>query len=597
MDRTRVVFVVIILGAMCLMGLGGVAYLLIPNGDDFVGDGREPTVGESVGSSSSDNSANSSNNPNVLVLDVASSSTKQNWLNEMVADFNGAGLTTATGKRIQVAVSHVSSGGSKDGILAGDIEPVAWSPGSTSWVTQLNEGWELRTNQPIASEACQDTIYTPLGVAMWRPMAEVLGWPDQPVSWEMLIDLAADPDGWGSYGRPEWGQFRFGHSHPQYSNAGMLTMTSLAYGITGKTSNLMPEELYAPEVEAALREIEQNTSKYGRITTDLLALMASEGPAYLHGVATFESDTVETNLTRANELAFPLAFIFPAEGTFWGSHPYCILDNAEWVSDEEVEAAEIFRDYMLADEQQALAAAHLLRPLEGEPPADGLLQLANGTDPRVTAETVPPLAEPDGALGEAVIDLFMRTKRKATIILVLDTSGSMQGQKMQTARTATAGFLERLDANDEVGVLLFNTRVTTLSPVQRVADVNEQLRDRVLGLVADGNTALYDATCQAVLMASEMQEEDLATGESRLYGVVVLSDGEDTAGTVSETQMFTTCLPRNAEADGIKVFPIAFGDEANEDVLARMARVTGGKWFKATPETIESVYFSISAEQ
>ncbi|NTU66052.1 MAG: glycosyltransferase, partial [Chloroflexi bacterium] len=105
----------------------------------------------------------------------------------------------------------------------------------------------------------------------------------------------------------------------------------------------------------ALRALAQNTSKYGTITTDLLNLMAKQGPGYIHAVATFESDTIQTNQERSSELRFPLVFIFPAEGTFWGDHPYCILDKAEWVSPEQAEAGAIFLDYLLSKDQQALA--------------------------------------------------------------------------------------------------------------------------------------------------------------------------------------------------------------------------------------------------
>ncbi len=94
-----------------------------------------------------------------------------------------------------------------------------------------------------------------------------------------------------------------------------------------------------------------------------------------------------------------------------------------------------------------------------------------------------------------------------------------------------------------------------------------------------------------------MQAEDQAQGESRLYGIVLLSDGDDTTGEPTETQMFAQCLPANAEADGFKIFPIAFGDAANETLLSRLALATGGRMFTVDTESISNVYFSISAEQ
>ena len=432
---------------------------------------------------------------------------------------------------------------------------------------------------------------------MWRPMAETLGWPETPIGWDTIVELAADPEGWASYGRPEWGQFRFGHTHPAYANSGLLSMTGFVYGIAGKTDTLTPAEIYAPNVEEAMRQLEENTSKYGRQAPALLEAMAQQGPSYLHAAAVPEADTVRFNIERGNELTFPLAFIFPAGGTIWADHPYCILDNAEWVTEEQAEAAQIFLDYLLAREQQEMAIDNYLRPLDTNIPLHAPMSLENGTDPGVTPNTVAPLPSPNADISAAVIDLFNITKRKATILIVLDVSGSMEGERIRTARDATIEFLSRLDANDEVGLTIFYDSVTELAAPTRVGDVVEGLNQRVAGLIAGGNTALYQAVCDAVAQATTLQEEDTAAGETRLYGIILLSDGEDTVGSVTENQMFATCLPANAEADGVKIFPIAFGQAADQDVLNRIANVTGGRLFSADPTSISSVYLSISAEQ
>ncbi|HFQ94102.1 MAG TPA: VWA domain-containing protein, partial [Anaerolineae bacterium] len=400
-----------------------------------------------------------------------------------------------------------------------------------------------------------------------------------------------------SYGRPEWGQFRFGHTHPGYANSGLLSMTGFVYGVTGQTTDLTAADIYTPEVEEAMRALEEVTAKYGRQAPALLELMAQQGPGYLHAAAVPEADTVRFNIERGDELAFPLAFIFPAGGTIWADHPYCILDNADWVSEEEAEAAAIFRDYLLAREQQELAIDNYLRPLDSSIPLHAPLSLENGTDPTVSPDTVPPLPSPNAEISAAVIDLFNITKRKATIIVVLDVSGSMEGDRIKTARTATNEFFGRLAPDDKVGLIIFNDDVTTLQEPTRVGDVVEQLSQRVSGLVADGNTDLYGAVCFAAKQMAKQQQADIEAGDSRLYGIILLSDGEDTVGSVTENQMFATCLPANAEADGVKIFPIAFGEAADQDVLLRMAQVSGGRMFSADPDSISNVYLSISAEQ
>jgi hypothetical protein len=61
--------------------------------------------------------------------------------------------------------------------------------------------------------------------------------------------------------------------------------------------------------------------------------------------------------------------------------------------------------------------------------------------------------------------------------------------------------------------------------------------------------------------------------------------------------MFATCLPSSVEADGVKIFPIAFGEGANRSLLGRIAAVTGGRMYEADPVSIEKAYLRISAEQ
>ena len=586
MNRTRMIFFLILAaGLIGVWILGGL--LSKPS--------TSPPTAQSAGDSMLQ--APSPLPPGTVELRIASSSTKQAWMEEVAGNFEQSGTATSDGKKIAVRVNPVSSGGSTKEILAGKLKPVVWSPGSRSWVAQLNQGRRQQNQAGLMSNNCLASIYTPLGIAMWRPMAETLGWPDQPVSWKTLVELASDPQGWGRYGHPEWGKFRFGHAHPQYGNSGLLTVTSFVYGIAGKRENLAPRDVYAPEVKDALTKLARNTSKYGVVTEDLVALMVREGPRYLHAIATYEAEAVNMNIKHKDELRFPVAFIFPAEGAFWGDHPYCVLDKADWVSAEQIEAARLFYDYMTSPEQQKRSIAKRMRPLDTGIALHAPLDLTHGTNPQVTPQTVAPMPEPSGELGQAVIDVFLQTKRKATVLLVLDTSGSMRGAKIRSATQATANFLKRLHPDDRVGVLIFNSGVTALQMPTRVADSVEKLSDTVQTLLADGNTALHGAVCEAAEILQTQSEQDQIAGDSRLNGIVLLSDGDDTVGRPSENEMFATCLPANPEVDGTKIFPIAFGSDANQAVLQRIAQVSGGKMFTADPSSLEKIYLKISAEQ
>ena len=340
-----------------------------------------------------------------ILVTVLSSSTKRDWLDQVVEQFNSE-KRTATGKTIIVEASHTRAGSSMTDIIDGEAKPVVWSPGDQSWVTLINETWQQRENHPLASQSCQPTVYAPIGFAMWRPMAEALGWPDKPIGWNTIVELAADPEGWSTYGHPEWGQFRFGHSHPAHSNTGMPSMTSFVHGIVGTSGPLTADQVYQTAVEEAMRSLKQNTTKYGRGSTALFDLMVEQGPSYVHAIAASEETTLRYNINNCDELRFPLAFIFPSGGTVWADHPYCILDNADWVSPAHSEAAAIFLDYILAPEQQVLTIDNRLRPTERSVPLGAPFTLDNGTDPGVSLSNATRLSSPDAAVTAAVIDLF-----------------------------------------------------------------------------------------------------------------------------------------------------------------------------------------------
>ena len=533
---------------------------------------------------------------NTLTIEISSSNTKEDWMDAVVEQFNREGHTLSTGAMIAVGVSHVTSGGSQRAILDGTSRPTVWSPGDQSWVDTANQTWRDRIGRPLVRDVCQPTVLAPIGFAMWRPMAETLGWPDKPISWDDLVTLSANPDGWAGLGHPEWGQFKFGHTHPDYSNVGLLIMTSLVYSTVGGTSGLTAEQVYSDGVIQAFVGVEQNTYHYGLQSRPLLQLMAQRGPEYLHAVTTSEAETLKTNAEFADSLRFQLAFLFPAEGTYWSEQPYCILD-ADWVSGEQRQAAEVFRDYLLNAARQELAIDNYLRPIDESIALHAPLALESGTDPRVTRSRVPNLESPTAEVAAAVKDVFHQTKKKATVIVVLDTSGSMQGEKIKNAVESSITFLERFDRDDEIYVMGFSAdSVYEVGQGGRAGDVGESLTQALGGVFADGNTPLYDALCAAAERVNALQAEDEASGERRLYGIVLLSDGDDTASLRTENQMFG-CLPSGESVTGVKVFTIAYGEDANEDLMLRVANRTNGKNFTGDPESIESIYNAISAEQ
>jgi len=103
--------------------------------------------------------------------------------------------------------------------------------------------------------------------------------------------------------------------------------------------------------------------------------------------------------------------------------------------------------------------------------------------------------------------------------IALDTSGSMQGEKMTAARSALGRFVyDLLDRDDEMFLYRFDARPVLVQPW---TEDRAALMRGLSGVRPNGGTAMYDAVAEAVPMA--------ASGQRPKKALVVISDGNDTS--------------------------------------------------------------------
>ncbi len=117
------------------------------------------------------------------------------------------------------------------------------------------------------------------------------------------------------------------------------------------------------------------------------------------------------------------------------------------------------------------------------------------------------------------ISHFSSDRVPVSLGIVLDTSGSMAGEKMSAARQALDRFLFQLmDAQDEVFLYRFDNAPELVegwtTDKRRISDSLGRIQPR-------GGTALYDTVADAVQMAQQ--------GHNRKKAVVIISDGNDTS--------------------------------------------------------------------
>jgi Ca-activated chloride channel family protein len=115
-------------------------------------------------------------------------------------------------------------------------------------------------------------------------------------------------------------------------------------------------------------------------------------------------------------------------------------------------------------------------------------------------------------------------------------------------------------------------------------------------LYASGGTALYASIIHTLDRVDAIRAQHEAEGTPRIYGIVLLSDGvNEVDGGPSQADMLSR-LPSGNEASDVKIYTIAYGDDADEDLMATLANRTNGKKFEGTEEDIKDIYFLISSE-
>ncbi|MCI0619012.1 substrate-binding domain-containing protein [bacterium] len=212
----------------------------------------------------------------------------------------------------------MGSGECIDELLSGKRKAHITSPASAAFIKLGNAKYRAKTGKDLIPTT-ENLVLSPVVIAMWQPMAEALGWPNKSLGWSDILTVAKNPQGWAAYGHPEWGAFKFGHTHPEFSNSGLISLFAEVYAGPGKVSALSLQDVEQPETAKYLSDIENSVVHYGSSTGFFGRKMFSNGPEYLSAAVLYENMVIESYLQN-NRTVFPVVAIYPKEGTFWSDH-------------------------------------------------------------------------------------------------------------------------------------------------------------------------------------------------------------------------------------------------------------------------------------
>jgi len=188
-----------------------------------------------------------------------------------------------------------------------------------------------------------------------------------------------------------------------------------------------------------------------------------------------------------------------------------------------------------------------------------------------------------------VQNVWALTKRKTNVILVVDTSGSMDGAKLESAQAALRTFLSQIPSGQErVGMVEFNSGVANIIELDTLDNNRAELNSAVDSLTAGGNTALLDAVRAAYARLQRQGDPE------RINAIVAMTDGRENASAVSLRQLAAEIRDGNQTVP-VVIFAIAYGRDADYDVLQTLADASGGQVREGNAETIRELYKILSS--
>ncbi|TAK77132.1 MAG: VWA domain-containing protein [Dehalococcoidia bacterium] len=168
------------------------------------------------------------------------------------------------------------------------------------------------------------------------------------------------------------------------------------------------------------------------------------------------------------------------------------------------------------------------------------------------------------------VPVVLELSRRADIadlalFLSLDSSGSMDGVSIRSAQEAAAALVQRLPAEDRVGVITFSTAPRVVSGL---TSGRGSVLAAIQQIVADGPTSLYDAVAMSV------QQLEQAPEKRRV--VLLLSDGQDFGGV---SKIGREASIERARQSGVVVYTVGLGPDYDESYLVALAEATAGQFF------------------
>ncbi|MEV8432141.1 vWA domain-containing protein [Streptomyces chartreusis] len=416
----------------------------------------------------------------------------------------------------------------------------------------------LRLRPEAARKVVSETpvMSSPVAVGIRSTQLGKLGFEPDDVTWSQIEQAVQD------------GRLTYGMTDPARSNSGFATLVSVASALSGAQSALTDADV--AKATPRLKEF----FKGQKLTSGSSGWLATAYKRRGNVDALLNYESVLKGIPG-------LTVIRPKDGVVTADYPLSSLASTNTATREDVRR---LTEALRGDGIQRLITerTHRRPVVSSVDPAPGLDTGRRRELPFPGTRSVA-----DGLLESYENEL----RRPSRTVYVLDTSGSMEGDRLEQLKKALSDLTGDFREREEVTLMPFGSGVKSVAThVVDPADPKAGLagiREETDALTAEGDTAIYTSLQAAY--------QHLGSGRDTFTSIVLMTDGENTAGADSAGfHAFYAGLDRERRAT--PVFPILFGD-SNRSELENIAELTGGRLFDARKGSLDGAFEEIRGYQ
>lgn len=377
-------------------------------------------------------------------------------------------------------------------------------------------------------------------------------------------------------------KFTYAMTDPSASNTGYVALMGVAYATAGTGENLKASDVNTQKMKSFFTGHKLNAGSSAW-------LMEAFAKSDVDFVVNYESVILQYNKANPQD---QLKVIYPNEGIVTSDYPLLLLNS------KKTEQYKRLVDYLKSQSvQQEIMQTTSRRPIAAS------VMMAQQVFNKDQLLIEMPFT-PDNSVADQLLSAYYdEYKKPAAVVFVLDTSGSMQGEREVQMKQAISSLTvssssdtkyAKLRPREKVWIVPFSSDIYGVKKFElngNINSINKSINDYVQSLQMDGGTALFSAAAQAV----NILKQEMSVNSDYRFSVVVLTDGQVNQG-INLEQFQQFMQQSNLKQGDIRIYPVLFGDAKNDELQA-MAQASGGKIFDGKNKGLAAVFKEIRSYQ